>query len=76
MISAVDPYHSVIITGTVSKNPYTIIGGHVIFSITDTTGEIDVAAYEPTKEFRSYIRQLTIGDMVIVYGGVQKHQLQ
>ena len=72
MISEVAPYHSVIITGTVSKNPYTIIGGHVIFSITDTTGEIDVAAYEPTKEFRSYIRQLTIGDIVIVYGGVRK----
>ena len=74
-ISEVSPYHSVIIKGKVSKNPYTIEGGHVIFSIKDETGEIDCAAYEPTKQFREIIRALIVGDEVEVYGGVREEPL-
>ena len=57
------------------KTPYTIEGGHVIFKIKDSTGEIDCAAYEPTKEFRRIIRQLVEGDIVEVYGGVRQKPL-
>ena len=74
-ISAVQPYQSVIIDGAVETNPHTIKGGHVIFTIKDSTGKIDCAAYEPTKEFRRVIRELCVGDIVEVYGGVRKKPL-
>lgn len=68
-------YDSVIVRGTIINSPHTIKGGHVIFTIKDETGSIDCAAYEPTKEFRNIIRQLTEGDVVEVYGGVRKKPL-
>jgi len=74
-ISNIKPYQSVISSGVVSKSPFTIEGGHVIFSIKDSTGEIDCAAYEPTKEFRDIIRELSIGDEIEVYGGVREKPL-
>ncbi|GAH09191.1 unnamed protein product, partial [marine sediment metagenome] len=57
-IDSIKPYNSVITKGTVTIKPYTIKGGHVIFTIKDYTGEIDCAAYEPTKNFRNVIRRL------------------
>ena len=74
-IADIQPYESVITEGQVIKNPHTIEGGHVIFSIKDSTGRIDCAAYEPTKEFRKVIRELTTGDIVEVYGGVREQPL-
>jgi tRNA(Ile2)-agmatinylcytidine synthase len=74
-INEIKPYQSAITEGTVAKAPNTIEGGHVIFSIKDSTGEIDCAAYEPTKQFRDIIRLLNIGDKVEVYGGVRKEPL-
>jgi len=75
VITKIQPYDSVIVKGIVSKNPITIEGGHVIFKIKDSTGSIDCAAYEPTKQFRSIIRKLVVGDKVDVYGGVRKKPL-
>lgn len=74
-ISDVSVYNSVITKGTVSKNPFTIEGGHIIFSIKDDTGEIDCATYEPTKQFRDIIRNLVTGDIIEVYGGVRDEPL-
>jgi len=75
-ISEIKPYQSTIVEGTVIQNPHTIKGGHVIFSIgTNSTDKIDCAAYEPTKQFRSIIRELCIGDLVEVYGGVREKPL-
>jgi len=74
-ISEIKPYQSVITKGTVVSNPHTIEGGHVIFTIMDSTGKIDCAAYEPTKQFRNIIRKLIIGDKLEVYGGVRKEPL-
>ena len=74
-ISEIIPYQSVIVEGIVTKVPHTIKGGHVIFSIKDSTGEIDCAAYEPTKQFRDVIRDLISGDKLIVYGGVRTKPL-
>lgn len=70
-IKDVKAYQSIIAKGLVCKNPEDIRGGHVIFSISDSTGSIDCAAYEPTKQFRNIIRELTVGDRVEVYGGVR-----
>ncbi len=74
-IKNIQPYQSVITEGTISKNPYTLKGGHVIFTIKDSTGNIDCAAYEPTKEFRKIIRELRSDDVIEVYGGVRKKPL-
>ena len=74
-IGDVRPYQSVITEATISKAPKTIKGGHVIFTIKDSTGEIDCAAYEPTKQFRNIIRKLSINDQVEVYGGVREKPL-
>ena len=71
-IKDVMAYESVKLRGRVIKEPRTIEGGHVIFSIGDSTGEIDCAAYEPTKKFREIIKELKIGDEIEVYGGVRK----
>ena len=59
----------------ITQNPHTIQGGHVIFKVKDESGSIDCIAYEPTKEFRNIIRELVIGDIVEVYGGVRKKPL-
>ena len=67
----VKPYESVIVTGRVSREPVTITGGHVIFSVSDGD-ELECAAYEPTKNFRHLVRNLHTGDRITLYGGVRK----
>jgi tRNA(Ile2)-agmatinylcytidine synthase len=74
-IAQIQPFESVITEGSVIVNPFTIQGGHVLFTMKDTTGTISCAAYEPTKEFRNTVRGLHIGDHVEVYGGVREHPL-
>lgn len=74
-IKDVSVFDSVITKGKISKKPFTIEGGHVIFSIKDDAAAIDCATYEPTKQFREIIRDLTIGDIVEVYGGVRDEPL-
>lgn len=74
-IGDIQPYLSVITEGKIVKNPYTIEGGHVIFTIKDSTGTIDCATYEPTKQFRNKIRELCTGDLVEVYGGIREKPL-
>jgi tRNA(Ile2)-agmatinylcytidine synthase len=70
-IKEVEPYLPVIIEGEVSSKPETIQGGHVVFKLSDETGFIDCAAYEPTGTFRNIVKSLIIGDKVVVYGGVR-----
>ena len=74
-ISEIHPFESIIIKGAVKQNPVTIPGGHVIFTIEDSTGEIDCAVYEPTKELRNVVRNLYQGDELKVYGGIRDHPL-
>jgi len=71
-VAEVKPYWSVIVVGEVSSAPKIILGGHVIFSMQDKTGEIDCAAYEPTRQFRDVAKKLIIGDKVVAYGGVKE----
>jgi len=74
-IRNIKPYESVIVEGEISKTPHTIDGGHVIFSIKDSSGEVDCAAYEPTKEFRDIIRKLDVGDNLEVFGGIRENPI-
>ncbi len=71
-ISNAKPYGSVIVDGTVCQTPRVIMGGHVIFRVRDMTGEIDCAAYEPTRQFREVVKKLIVGDKVRVYGSVKE----
>lgn len=74
-ISEVLDFRSYIIEGTVAKPPRTMEGGHVILEIGDGTSAMECAAFEPTKGFRSIIRQLRAGDEVTVYGSVKDRTL-
>lgn len=74
-IDGLKKYKSIIIEGKIISEPKTIKGGHVFFKIKDESGVIDCAAYEPTKEFRDIIRELLVGDTVVVYGGVRQNPL-
>lgn len=70
-ISEIKPYYAVVIEGEVSKKPTIISGGHVIFSIKNGSGEIDVATYEPTGNLRMIVMKLMPGDKVRIGGGVR-----
>ncbi|MBO8174560.1 MAG: DUF1743 domain-containing protein [Thermococcus sp.] len=49
-------------------------GRHVFFEIDDGTGRLRVAAFEPTKGFRRYVRMLIEGDEIIAAGGVKEFE--
>lgn len=70
-LSEVEPYRSVIVRGIVSKNPHIIPLRHVIFSIRDSTEEVDCAAYEPTGDLRRIASELIEGDQIEAYGAVR-----
>jgi len=65
------PFHPVMLTGKVSKAPSIVPRRHVVFAISDEKGQIACAAYEPTGDLRKIAKQLLIGDVVEVYGGVR-----
>jgi tRNA(Ile2)-agmatinylcytidine synthase len=71
-ISGVKPNWSVMVDAVVCRKPMVMTGGHVIFRVQDGTGEIDCAAYEPTRQFREVVRKLVVGDRVIACGGVKE----
>ena len=73
-LSDLKPYSSVIAKGVVSRNPRVVPLRHVIFSIKDSRGEVDCAAYEPTGELRKVAKELVEGDEVEVYGAVRRRQ--
>jgi len=70
-LSEVYPYRSVVVRARVSKKPRRVQGGHVIFSISDGSSEVDVAAYQPTGWLRSVVELLEVGDEVEVMGVVR-----
>ncbi len=69
-ISQMEQLQCYIVKGEVKDFPVVIEGGHVIFTLEDGSGEIECAAYEPTKQFRDVVRQLAPGDKLMVYGGI------
>src|SRR5437899_4188160 len=58
------------ITGEVMTHPVSNLGGHVFFRLSDSSGEVDCAAYEPTGPFRNEALSLFHGDHIKAYGGV------
>jgi tRNA(Ile2)-agmatinylcytidine synthase len=74
-LNQIEPYQSVIVKGVVSRSPRLVPLRHVIFSVSDETGEVDCAAYEPTGALRKVARRLIVGDRVEVYGAVREPSL-
>jgi tRNA(Ile2)-agmatinylcytidine synthase len=64
------PFQSASVEVHIVRSPQTWRGGHVFVRAADSTGGIDLAAFEPTKEFRGVIRELRPGDRVRAHGGV------
>ena len=69
-IADMEKFKCYIVEGTVRDKPRVIEGGHLIFTLEDESGEIECAAYEPTKQFREFVRELEPEDVLRVYGGV------
>lgn len=58
--------------GTVATEPETRRGGHVFFWLESGSDRIECVAFEPTKRFRTHVRNLRIGDSVTVCGEVSR----
>jgi len=71
-IANMKQYSSYIVDGIVKDKPHTIEGGHLFFTLMDDSGEIEAAAYEPTKNFRKIVAKLRPGDKIRLYGGIGK----
>ena len=69
-ISELKQYSCYKIKGTVKDKPHIIEGGHMFFTLYDESGEIECAAYEPTKNFRKVVEKLRAGDLIEIYGGI------
>lgn len=65
------PNTSYVVRGVVSSRPTVIPGGHVFIRISDETGEVTLAAYEPTGSFRKVVQGLVTGDEVLAYGALK-----
>ncbi len=65
------PYMAAVVKGKIVTAGKMIEGGHLIFTISDGTGKIDCAAYEPTGEFRSTLAKLIPGDRVVIFAGTR-----
>ncbi len=72
-IGSLKPYMAAVVEGTICKEPIKIHGGHVVSRLSDGSGEVDVAAYEPSAGFRNALAALVQGDAVRAYGGVKVH---
>ncbi|MCS7117867.1 MAG: tRNA(Ile)(2)-agmatinylcytidine synthase [Thaumarchaeota archaeon] len=70
-LRSIRPLESVVVRGRVASEPRVTPGGHVFLKVSDDSGSVTVAAYEPTGAFRWVVARLTVGDEVAVYGSVK-----
>ena len=73
-IKEIKPYQPAKTLVKIVEPPKIIPGGHVIVKATDNTATIDLAAYEPTGNFRKIIQKLIPEDTIIAYGGVKPQE--
>jgi tRNA(Ile2)-agmatinylcytidine synthase len=65
-----EPRTTVRVVGRVASKPRTLQGGHVLIRLSGAF-DIDLVAYEPTKEFRRVFLALLPGDRVTAQGAVR-----
>lgn len=63
------------VNGIVHDPPVTARGGHVRFTIRDREQELTCMAFEPTKNFRSFVRALLPGDRILAVGSYLNNTL-
>ena len=63
------------VQGIVAEPPAAIEGGHLFFTLQNGTQRLKCAAYEPTKNFRSIVKQLIPGDELEVFGSLRDETL-
>lgn len=71
-VSQVRAREGAILAGRVSTAPNSIIGGHVFFGLSDSSGAITCAAYEPSGRIKAAARELRVGDVVEVFGSARE----
>lgn len=71
-IGSIRPLTSVVIRGRVVRSPTVTQGGHVFFEVSDGSGRVVVAVYEPTGEIRRVVSKLVLSDEVVVFGSVKE----
>jgi tRNA(Ile2)-agmatinylcytidine synthase len=72
----VKPRQGAILRGAVSQRARSIVGGHVFFKISDPSGEITCAVYEPSGSVRNVARELHVGDRVEVFGSAREEPFE
>lgn len=70
-IQDLKPFSSGYLVGKISEKPYTVLGGHVFFSISVNDIKVKCAIYKPTK-LTFIAEKLIEGDMVKIGGGIRK----
>ncbi len=65
------PYMSASLSAEVVEAPRIISGGHVVFRVSDSSHNIQCAAYEPTGDFRWDVMKLRVGDKLTILAGVR-----
>jgi tRNA(Ile2)-agmatinylcytidine synthase len=63
------------VTAVVTSAPWTITGGHTFIIVGDNDARLLCVAFEPTKQFRTAVRGLRVGDKVVVQGSYIKNCL-
>ena len=63
------------VTAVVTRAPWTITGGHTFVRVGDNGARLLCVAFEPTKQFRTRVRELRVGDKVVVQGSYVKNCL-
>jgi len=67
----VAPYSVACVSGTVSQEPETLRGGHVLFCVKGESGEMEVICFAPSGALTKIARGLEVGDRVSVCGGTR-----
>ncbi len=82
-LHAARPHDVIVKVVTIVSEPVTIPGRHVFILSREHEGKLEdpsdsvtsycwLAAYEPTKQFRNYVRHLTVGDVIQVVGSIRE----
>ncbi|MDE1828841.1 MAG: DUF1743 domain-containing protein [Thaumarchaeota archaeon] len=70
-LEALRPFSSGFVLGQVSTTPKTVIGGHVMFTISKSGKNVNCAVYKPTG-LAKVASNLIKGDIIKIGGGVRK----
>ncbi len=70
------PLSSYSVSGEITGMPFSIRGGHVFARMRWMAGSVLIAAFEPTKEFRGFVKNLRPGDRIRAWGSYDRGTLK